>query len=511
MTLDDVIPERNDLLSYHVRGLGIDEDNLFVKASHVNAPKWVTYLEPHVDENLESLLSSSAAAALVMRVGERTFALAFGQGRHLLEAEAVVHDFGLKVVLNTVAYDQLKSVDARSVDELTVHTRRDVSRDSSFEAFGLDVTRDLIRTVTGTPRDDTLARKLTGSTALALNTRVQVPDLPELAERLLERYAAVDYREHFDFIDHLRPVSDPGVIARLQDELLDDLRSWEIDDVHLAPPEVLDHLEIEGFRFTTQPRDNEPDVDPRISAYLDSTEPESLSLDQLKGDRVVPLRASDGVAQRGWSVYRCIVYETHDNDRLYVLSAGDWYEVSLGFKRRVDEDVRRLPALELDLPEAQLNESEGHYNERAAQAIGALCLDEKLVRDEGPDKMEICDLLMPTGTLIHVKKRGRSSTLSHLFAQGVNSAERLRGDEDFRNRARTLIAAEDHTFAEVVPAQRPDPARHDVGFVVITRSTRDTFLTLPFFSLVSLRAAAQRLENQGFRVRVAKVFERPPA
>jgi uncharacterized protein (TIGR04141 family) len=63
-------------------------------------------LEPNVDQDLESLLSASAAAALVMRGGDRTFALTFGQGRHLLDAEAVIHDFGLKVVLNTVAYDQ---------------------------------------------------------------------------------------------------------------------------------------------------------------------------------------------------------------------------------------------------------------------------------------------------------------------------------------------------------------------------------------------------------------------
>lgn len=506
MTLDDVIPEREQLQSYHVRGLGIDDDNLFVKASFVNQPKWVPYLEPHVEQDLDSLLSSTAAAALVMRAGDRTLALAFGQGRHLLETEAVTHDFGLKVVLNTVAYDQLKSVDARSVDELTVHTRRDVSRDSSFEAFGLDVTRDLIRTVTGTPRDETLARKLTGSTALALNTRAQIPELPELAERLLDRYAATDYREHFDFIDHLRPVSDAALIARLQNALLEDLRARSITDLHLAPPEVLDHLDIEGFRFTTQERDSDPEADPRISAYLDSIDRDSLSFEKLKSDRVVPIHA-DGVAQRGWSVFRCIVYETSDQERLYVLSAGEWYEVSLDFKRRVDEDVRRLVPLELDLPEARFNESEGDYNARAANAIGALCLDEKLVRDEGPDKMEVCDLLTADGKLIHVKKRGRSSTLSHLFAQGINSAERLRGDDEFRGRARALIAREGAAFADVVPAERPNPADHEIGFVIITRSTRETPLTLPFFSVVSLRAAAQRLENQGFRVRVAKVPE----
>jgi uncharacterized protein (TIGR04141 family) len=47
--------------------------------------------------------------------------------------------------------------------------------------------------------------------------------------------------------------------------------------------------------------------------------------------------------------------------------------------------------------------------------------------------------------------------------------------------------------------------------VVITGSTgdhrREWPLTLPFFSLVNLRAAAQRLRNLGFRVSVAEVPE----
>ncbi|MBS1887125.1 MAG: hypothetical protein JSU06_08040 [Actinobacteria bacterium] len=42
---------------------------------------------------------------------------------------------------------------------------------------------------------------------------------------------------------------------------------------------------------------------------------------------------------------------------------------------------------------------------------------------------------------------------------------------------------------------------------MITRSTRDTPLTLPFFSLVNLRAAARRLRAYRFKVSVAEVHE----
>jgi uncharacterized protein (TIGR04141 family) len=94
-----------------------------------------------------------------------------------------------------------------------------------------------------------------------------------------------------------------------------------------------------------------------------------------------------------------------------------------------------------------------------------------------------------------------------LFSQGVNSAERLLQDAEFRRQARALIARERADFGDVLPPDRPSPDAHEISFVVITRSDRDTPLTLPFFSVVSLRAAATRLHGFGFRVSIAAVRE----
>ncbi len=121
-------------------------------------------------------------------------------------------------------------------------------------------------------------------------------------------------------------------------------------------------------------------------------------------------------------------------------------------------------------------------------------------------------VLTRDGGLVHVKTRGSSSTLSHLFAQGVNSAERLLRDDAFREAMRAIVEAADASFESVVPTSRPDPRDHEVTFVVITRSDRATPLTLPFFSVISLRAAARTLGNFGFPVTVAAVRQaRAPA
>lgn len=492
--------------SHIVPALSASTPSLFIASTSPHPPPWKALLDPHVTGGLADLYTASSSAVLLFESSERVFAVTFGQGRHLLDSNVFEPDFGLKVVLNTVAPDQLKSVDAKTIDETPMHTRRDVSRDSSFSAFGLDMTRDLLRAVTGTPRDETLAHRLTGSDALGLHTRIQVPDLPALASRLLDAYRSDNYREHFDFVDFLRPEKSVERLGELEDRLVTALKDRAITDLHLAAPEPLDWLDIDGFRFSTQPKNSELDSDPRISVYLNSRATKEVTPDLLRYDRLQAIRATDGLPQASWPVLRCIVYETELDGQLYALSGGEWFRINRDFKDRVYDAVGKLGRLE-GLPDADAGTSEDAYNVKAATALGALCLDKKLVYEDGPDKMEICDILTRGGGLIHVKHRGSSSTLSHLFAQGVNSAERLLQDGDFRQNARAVAASTNVEFSEVLPAARPDPGSHEIGFVVITRSDRATPLTLPFFSLVSLRAAASRLQGYGFRVAVAAVKE----
>jgi uncharacterized protein (TIGR04141 family) len=508
MTRDDALVEDGDYSSHFVPALTTVVPSLFVKSTPPHPPPWLHYLVPHTRGGLTNLFAASSGAVLLVEAAGRVFAITLGQGRHLLNSAAFESDFGLKAVLNTVMPDQLKSVDAKTVEENTLHTRREVSRNSSISAFGLDVSRDLLRAVTGKPQDESLGSWLTGSDSLGIHTRVQVPDLPQLAERLLAAYRSDNYKEYFDFIDFLRPEKSPARVLELEESLLEALQRESLGDIHLAAPEPLNWEDMDGFRFSTQPTDQPTDSDPRITAYLATKHADEISIATLKKDKTFAISASNSMPQDSWSVFQCLVYQVEQEGQLYVLSGGDWFRVNLEFKQRVEEDVARL-TVERDgwLPEADAGTSEDAYNVKATAAIDGLCLDRKLVSEGGPDKMEICDILTRDGGLIHVKHRGSSSTLSHLFAQGLNSAERLFQDGDFRRKAREIVAAESADFAEVIPEGRPNPGDHEVTFVVITRSTRETILTLPFFSVVSLRAAARSLRGFGFPVSIAAVRE----
>jgi uncharacterized protein (TIGR04141 family) len=503
---DDVFRDVDELDAVSVPALDAEEDSLFLRSRSPHRPGWVAYLEGHVAGPLEGLFAASASAVLLFEAEDRLFAATFGQGRHLLDPEAFEKDFGLKVVLNTVAPDQLKSVDAKTIDDTTVHTRRDLSKDSAFSAFGLDPSRDLLRAVTGRPRDETLAHRLTGSDALAIHTREELPDLPELGARLLAAYEADDYKEHFAFIDFLRPEKDRARIAELQEMLVEALANGEWTDIHLAAPETLDWQELKGFRFSTQSDDEDTASDPSIRTYLATRDDDELDVSILKLDRMLAIRASDEEPMKSWQVYNCIVFQAEFDGSLYVLSDAEWFRVDLDYRRKLEAEVGALPDFAA-LPNADAGSDEDAYNRKAARAIDALCLDKRFVYDGGPDKMEICDLLTRDGALIHVKQRGSSSTLSHLFSQGVNSAQRLLMDQDFRGKASAVIRRADAGYAGTWPLRRPRPEDHEIVFAVITRSRRRTPLTLPFFSVVSLGAAARTLQGFGFRVSTAAVRE----
>jgi uncharacterized protein (TIGR04141 family) len=507
LTRDQALRDPTKVNSHRISSLSKDHESLFTASSAPHPPSWANYLDPHVNGDLKgTLATASASAVLLLEASDRIFAFTWGQGRHLLESDAFEQDFGLRVVLNTVAPDQLKSVDAKTIDETTVHTRRDVSRDSPFTAFELDPSRDLLRAVTGTPRDSTLAHRLTGSDALGIHTREQVPDLVPLAERLLTAYKDDAYKENFDFIDYLRPEKSHGRKQELDEKLVEALQSKEIDDVHLAAPETLDWLDIAGFHYQTASNDGRKDNDPRISAYLEFQDDE-IEIDGLKKDRLIAIRASDEGTANSWPIYKCLVYQVEVDGFLFVLSTGDWFRVDKDYRDTVEAEVNALSHCD-DLPDADLETNEDNYNKKVAAVLDALCLDKKFIYDGGPDKMEVCDVLTRSGRFIHVKLRGSSSTLSHLFAQGTNSAERLLLDQDFRDKARAMVDKVDGSFKDVIPTQQPPATDHEITFAVVTRSKRDTPLTLPFFSVISLRAAAKRLRAYGFPVSVAEVHER---
>ncbi len=505
LELEQAISKPDELTQYDLGERVPYAAKLYVKSPFESAPWWVTFFRQAVPD-LEQLFNANSSAAILLRASGRIFAVTFGYGRNLLELDAFERGFGLRVALNALDPDTLRSVDARTFEELTVVTRSQTSRATGLENFRISESQDILKAVTGKPYDLMIGTRITGADAAKVTYAPNLTGLAEKCSQLLSVYGSEYYKQRFGFIDQLRVVSDPARIHELDEEIVRRLKSGELGNLHLAPPEVVDLEDIESFVFDRLGEEDFAELD--IQAYLDlNSDRDSISLHELKTRKVGAQYGGAEAPHFRWKLYDCIVTEVPSESRLFVLSGGTWYEVDATFAGQVTHDTElRLGDSNL-LPAAQGNENERQYNDRVSRERGYHLLDRKLVTPTGGrSPIEFCDLMTENRQLVHVKRRSRSSTLSHLFSQGVVSAEVFLRDSGFRQAlASNLSNAGLNAAARNIPMGRPSPPEWEVVFGIIGGESEGWPGSLPFFSQLNFKNNAEHLENVGYRVSLVNV------
>lgn len=491
------------------------DGRLYYSSRPATPPTWVSFLTPLTGPLPTTLTTSSASGLLVMRARARYFALTFGFGRSLLDLSKVERNFGLRVALNRIDPGRLRSMDTKTFEDLVVTTSTQASKSADLPAFGVDVSKDILRAVTGEPRDTSFAKRLSGSNALVINTDRDVTDLTALCSDLLDAFEDDAYKDNFEWIDHLGIVEDPAIVQALNDQMVAQLILANTDDTHMAMPELINWEDIDSFKINGTRGITYDDLD--LDEYLKHLDKkrDSISLDRLKSWRVSIKYSRSSEYERKWSVYDCLVSEQRLNTTLYVLIEGRWLVVSESLAADVDNYASGLSAVATALVPSQQGEAEKAYNQRlvASDPGKLLLLDAKIKRPGGATSgIELCDVLASSGELIHVKRKSRSSTLSHLFAQGSVSAATLVGDPIFREEMRQVISdmtdeQTRQTWLELVPpgTAQIDKTRYRVSYVVIANSAKNGADWLPFFSKLNLMQQGRQLNNLGFNVSLSRV------
>jgi uncharacterized protein (TIGR04141 family) len=115
---------------------------------------------------------------------------------------------------------------------------------------------------------------------------------------------------------------------------------------------------------------------------------------------------------------------------------GALLHVAVDYLRELNNFTRAIATPRLSWPTVKRNEAEDKYNARLSNALrDAILLDKRTIRRRQATAIEVCDVATENRQLIHVKKGTSSSSLSHLFAQGVVSAELLHMDADLNMRS----------------------------------------------------------------------------
>lgn len=501
----DVIANKPGIQTYDVgpaNGVPF-EGRLVVRPPRNNQPWWVPWLADAVPQ-IAGFRNASNAALLVLRAAGRLFAVPFGYGRGLMVLDAFERDFGLRVALNVVDPDSLVSVDAKTFEQLTLMTRSQTSRAAPLETFRVSKVEDIMKAVTGTPRDTaTFGSRITGADAAKITYVPSLEHLHEKCDHLLDAFRSQEYRDRFGFIDDLRIVRDRPRINELNNVLLARLAAGDFNVIHMAPPEVTDVQDIEEFEFDQILGERHLALD--IEHYCRRVQEEGLdlSIDTLrKGEVGVTYRGNNDIVWL-WTVYDCIVAEIPDGRRLFILSGGTWYQVEAAFAQRVGQAALHWAKDPGFLPAVLDGESEPNYNVRVATAANNLrSFDTILGRPAGArSAIEFCDLVHGTNRIIHVKRRTGSSTLSHLFSQAVISAEVFLRDATYRadlcNRLRAIGRDAD---VALIPAGRPTSTEWEIVYAILGFDAGATATSLPFFSQLNFKIAAERLDNLGYQV-----------
>lgn len=475
---------------------------LYVQTRTTKPPKWGRFFVPPLKLTDLGRVSSTAALLHIV-VDERAFLIAFGQGRHLLKTGCYEERFGLKVTLNSIAADHVRSIDKQTLDTLGRHTRVQASKEATASEFGLDIEQDLLRAITGTPDDTTLGKTLSGLDALHVIARVRLESLADLLARYLVQFGKETYKQTFPWIDHIAEVKDAIRKERLDGLMLSTVASATFDKCWLAVPEPIEWARVSGFRYGEGSK-HATLHDIHFATFLSDSniDPATLTVELLRQRRVTAVDG-DGTPAYSWTAYRCIYCEVEDRSDTFILSDGRWYKVASDFVGPVNDFYRRMPFYGVELP-IYNDASETGYNKRvAAESSGAYALmDQQLISvGGGYSKVEFCDLLSRDNDLIHVKRYGGSGLLSHLFAQGVVSGQLFVSDANFRTAANDLLPSS-HKLPD--PQVRPDATAYRIVYAIVSHETGKT-LTLPFFSKLNVRHAAQRLEGYGYKVELAKI------
>jgi uncharacterized protein (TIGR04141 family) len=488
-----VAPER--LESHTIKGL--DGAVLYVSRSPARPPKWAEIFEGSAVPQL-NLKRPTFGAVLLLKAGSRRYALTFGTGRHLLAYRSYERNFGLRVALNLVDPDRVRSANSRTFIDSALQVSRQISEPSDITGLEIDVQRDLLTRLEGSVARKELGKRVAGADAARLTRPLEVKQIRAVCSGLYKVSREITYKKRYEWIDWIQEITNPEEEETLSNEALKLLLEGKVDRFDVYPPEMVSDQVVEyGTKRSTTVMEPTREL---LRATIESSKasnPETLA--QFLQTRYIKALNEDGVEIKRWPWWDCLYYEHRGPGGTTILDRGVWLRVKRNEAKAIHDYVSAIPSSSLQLPEAERSEIEKHYNARAAASGNFRLLDRKLIKpipSESP--IEVCDLFSKGGEMVHVKRRkGGSSGLSHLFGQASVSSRMLVTAPAYAPSVRELLT----DWADSLK-DPPQPQDHPVVLAVILASeaSGEGAAALPFFSKVFMRQIVQQIRAMRFPV-----------
>lgn len=477
---------------------------LYIRQSYPNTPQWVSrFFGNSIDPDM--LISSTASALLAVEVpcedGDRIFLLSFGYGYTLRRRNAIDERFGLRTVLNLANPDSLRSISRTTVAGNAMKTSEQLPVKASIHEFALDMERDLLEKVTITSDSEAAIIKgsVTGGESLALSVDISLDGIVEFLQSLFRLYVSTRYRESFSFVDHIMPVRNEMTAQYLDMEAVRLINEGS-HCVWMAVPEMVKWEDTAGFKISgLEGIQSDVFIGDVLRACGGSIE----DINILKRLRVSMMDVDGAFAKESWVAYQCLYGELQYEDGQYCINNGKWYHINNNYSEMINSSYQKARISDVPFPECPVSSYEGVYNEILALSGGAhyVLMDRKNVYHGGVrDQVELCDVLTDEGKYIHIKNYSGSATLSHLFNQGYVSAELMKSDASFVEKAQERVK-------EVAPDFKMDVSGETLNEVVYGIISKDSaeLPNIPFFSKVTFRSVERKITAMGIKVSIKSI------
>jgi uncharacterized protein (TIGR04141 family) len=512
LSFEEYLSKDLDYVEYNLNNKLKLDGKLYIKVNHEKKPKWYDLIESLIDTNdIRDIGNKSSSAVLILRVDNTIYALAFGYGRYMLNESYFVTDFGIKTALNTLDHKSLQSIDFHTLDNQPVQKKSQATIKSDASVFGIDIQKDILRAVTGTPKQNVPFRRISGGDQVySFGCDFDIKDLPNILKSVNNYFNLDEYLEQFSWVDNIRRVKVKDKIEELDNYLIEAIKV-ESSEVVFTIPEVLQWDKVLGFSFTRNKRSLKAVIE--SSEYYKYLDNKTVSIEKIKSDKLFIFDIYE--IEEKHPIYKCIYFEFKNDNTTNIFFSGKWYEIDNNFKSRVEKSLKNIAISNLAFPTVLVKiqdgkeqiETEAEYNSRVEAILKCYLLDKKLVKtDKKTTAIELCDLFTKNKKLIHVKHRkGGSAGLSHLFSQGTVSAELILGDRAFRIAARRVLKGVNVKAQDLIPLEDIVSSDYEVVYLILGIKKKDLIDDLPFFSKVNLSIAANNLNQRGFKLSIAGV------
>ena len=122
---------------------------LFYKAKPAAEPKWVKTFFGDGIKDTEEFKTKSISAVILYEIEvksnhKRIFAITFGYGKNLINANSIEERFGLLTTLNLIDKNCLRSIDVNSLEAVPFKNRMQATKLSDPQYFNIDINKNLL-------------------------------------------------------------------------------------------------------------------------------------------------------------------------------------------------------------------------------------------------------------------------------------------------------------------------------------------------------------------------------